>query len=67
MLEGRQHRLPILRRGLIVGGDGGEALVLELAGVEQRLQQSGADAPYARAGKKVMQLGRLRTEAAGQV
>ena len=41
--------------------------MLELAGVKQRLQQSGADAPYARAGKKVVQIGRLRTEAAGQV
>jgi hypothetical protein len=66
VLKRQQHRLPVLRRGLIVGGDCGAALVLELAGVEQRLQQTGADAPDARPGEKAMQLRRLCAEAARQ-
>src|SRR6266571_8868391 len=49
VLERAEHGLPVLREGLVVGGDGAALSRLELAGVENRLQQARADVPQLRA------------------
>jgi hypothetical protein len=65
--ERLQDRLPILRRSLVEGGDGGAPLRSEGAAVEDGLQKPRRDAPYGRAGpEQVADLRRLRAVPPGQ-
>ena len=66
ILEPEQHALPVLRGRLVVGSDRRAPLGGERAAMKQRLQQSGADAPHARAGEEVGQPERLPAEASRQ-